>query len=263
MNRAVRQYSALPVAQRGAVVLLLLLIITISTASYFLVKRLNGRNIDIERDKITAAALAQAKVALIGYAAADSNRPGELPCPDIGNDGEVTVGIDTDGTNCHDNLHPIGRLPWRTLRLPDLRDGYGERLWYALSNDFHANGSAKLNSTTPGQLTITSSNPASTVVAIIFSPGSAIGGQIRDGLDLDINSNVNNIQNYLEGENANGDDVYASSNPSNIFNDKLLLITHTDLFSQVEKRVLAELVGPVTPIPSGLRNFYAVNRYYP
>jgi hypothetical protein len=24
----------------------------------------------------------------------------------------------------------MGRLPWKTLRLPDLRDGHGERLWY-------------------------------------------------------------------------------------------------------------------------------------
>jgi hypothetical protein len=37
---------------------------------------------NIKNDKQTTAALADAKAALIGYAASDANRPGELPCPD-------------------------------------------------------------------------------------------------------------------------------------------------------------------------------------
>jgi len=28
----------------------------------------------------------------------------------------------------------LGRLPWKTLGLPDLRDAFGERLWYAVSS---------------------------------------------------------------------------------------------------------------------------------
>jgi hypothetical protein len=30
----------------------------------------------------------------------------------------------------------LGRLPWKTLGLPDLRDGHGERLWYAVSTKY-------------------------------------------------------------------------------------------------------------------------------
>ena len=30
----------------------------------------------------------------------------------------------------------LGRLPWKTLGLPDLRDGYAERLWYAVSTRY-------------------------------------------------------------------------------------------------------------------------------
>lgn len=253
MNRAVRQYSALPVAQRGAVVLLLLLILAVSTASYFLVKRLNSRNIDIKRDQITAAALAQAKIALIGYAAADSNRPGELPCPDIDNDGKITVGVDTHpGTNCA-NVNFVGRLPWHRLRLPDLRDGHGERLWYALSDNFHATGSTTtaLNTSTNGQLSVSGISPANAVIAIVFSPGPALGGQIRDGLNSDINSAVNSVMNYLEGENANGGSVYETRNTSDTFNDKLLTITFNDLFFAVTHRVASEIGIQLTPYFSG------------
>ena len=32
-----------------------------------------------------------------------------------------------------------GRLPWKTLAIPDLRDGAGERLWYAVSVRFKRN----------------------------------------------------------------------------------------------------------------------------
>lgn len=248
MNRAVRQYSALPVAQRGAVVLLLLLILAVSTASYFLVKRLNSRNIDIERDKITAVALAQAKVALIGYAAADSNRPGEFPCPDINNNGKITFPPDLNGSNC---AKLAGRLPWYSLHLPDLRDGYGERLWYALSSDFHANGSVELNSTTLGQLTVTGTSPANAVIAIVFSPGPALGGQSRDGLNSDIHSAVNGVTSHLEGDNANGDSVYETRNTSATFNDKLLTITYNDLFSAVTRRVASEIGIQLTPYFSG------------
>lgn len=237
MNWATQQHSALPAAQRGAVVLLLLLILAVSTASYFLVKRLSGRNMDIERDKITTAALAQAKMALIGYAAADSNRPGELLCPDIDNDGKISVGIDTyPGTNCA-NVNFIGRLPWYSLRLPDLRDGYGERLWYALSDNFHATGSTTtaLNTSTNGQLSVSGTSPANAVIAIVFSPGPALGNQSRDS------TNANSVTNYLEGDNANGDTLYEASGSSDAFNDKLITITFNDLFSIVTRRVANEI----------------------
>lgn len=239
MNRAVRQYSALPAAQRGAVVLLLLLILAVSTASYFLVKRLNSRNIDIRRDKITAVALAQAKAALIGRAASDPNRPGEIPCPDVDNDGQSAF-----STTC---TFLVGRLPWFTLRLPDLRDGYGERLWYALANDFHATGSTTtaLNTSTSGRLSVIGTPTANDVIAIVFSPGPALGNQSRDS------TNANSVMNYLEGENANGDTLYETRDASDTFNDKLLTITFNDLFFAVTHRVASEIGIQLTPYFSG------------
>jgi hypothetical protein len=248
MNKVKRQQSASPTTQRGAVVLLLLLIIAVSTAAYFLMKNLNNNTVNIERDKITNAALVQARDALIGRAVSDSNRPGELPCPDVDNNG-----MSASSTSC--TIPIVGRLPWKTLDLPDLRDGYGERLWYALSNNFHATGSTTpLNTTTIGQLSITGTSPANAIIAIVFSSGPALGNQIRDGSG--INSNVNNVLNYLEGDNANGNPIYETRNASGTFNDRLLAITHNDLFSLVTHRVTSE-------ISQSLNFYYLSNGTFP
>jgi hypothetical protein len=95
------------------------------------------RSIVRERDRLTEAALAQAREALVAYAAGHainaSVGPGYLPCPDLDNDGwaESTCGsLSGEGGQAQ----RLGRLPWKTLGLPDLRDGFGERLWYAVSS---------------------------------------------------------------------------------------------------------------------------------
>src|SRR5262245_11131637 len=75
-----------------------------------------------ERERITAAALAQAKQALIGFAAGvtlgGAARPGDLPCPDQDNDGDADA-----VPACDTPALALGRFPWKTLGLPDLRDG--------------------------------------------------------------------------------------------------------------------------------------------
>lgn len=89
------------------------------------------------RDAVSDRALAQAREALVAHAADRPINawvgPGYLPCPDLDDDGwaEPTCGSQ-DGDRGQDER--IGRLPWKTLGLPDLRDGYGERLWYAVSS---------------------------------------------------------------------------------------------------------------------------------
>ncbi|MHB1237361.1 MAG: hypothetical protein ACYCY7_07345, partial [Gallionella sp.] len=71
-----------PGTQHGGVLLVMLVILVIGAAA-LLVSALNSSSLKIARDKTTADALAQAKDALIAYAASDPNRPGELPCPDF------------------------------------------------------------------------------------------------------------------------------------------------------------------------------------
>jgi hypothetical protein len=91
---------------------------------------------DTGRARTTERALAQAREALLAYAAErpidTAVGPGYLPCPDADDDGwaESTCGSLSGHLGQAERL---GRLPWKTLGLPDLRDGWGERLWYAVS----------------------------------------------------------------------------------------------------------------------------------
>ena len=158
-----------------------------------------------ERARRTSEALAKAKEALIAYAVAvqpdtSAKRPGDLPCPDLNNDGQAEL-------TCAATIQRIGRLPWKTLGLSDLRDGDGERLWYALSANFlrstvnqcpTVGAPGCLNSETVGTITVhdpvgtvvndgtdpvNGTNPPSGAVAVVFAPGPIItrlGGSTQD-----------------------------------------------------------------------------------
>jgi len=246
-----RTFITPPQAQQGAAALIMMIILVLG-ASYYFVGALNRASSQTERDRITAAALAQAKEALIGRAITDENRPGSLPCPDTDGDGS-SEGILVDDCNAY-----IGRLPWRTLRLPDIRDGAGEHLWYALSPNFRDDDSAQpINTNSPGMLNVIGNIAVANVVAIVFSPGAALGAQPRDV------PNENNIANYLEGENVNGNNTFFTGASTPQFNDQLLPITHDELFRAVEKRVAAEIRGVDGPPIRGLKGYYDSNHAYP
>lgn len=93
----------------------------------------------LARDRASDQALAAAREALIAYATGRPvDRvvgPGYLPCPDLDDDGwaESTCGSQDGAVG---QASRLGRLPWKTLGLPDLRDGAGERLWYAVSSKY-------------------------------------------------------------------------------------------------------------------------------
>jgi len=176
--------------------LLLVTLILGGAAVFYGLSRPSG--LDAEKDKKTAAALEQAKAALIGYATGVSNfsangRPGDLPCPDLNDSGSAW------SPNCDSQPLRLGRLPWKELGLPDLRDGDGERLWYAVSSNFKSRtrtpcltpgATGCLNSDTRGSITIRDpsgtvihdgSNPdpytPSGVIAVIFAPGAVLKRQ--------------------------------------------------------------------------------------
>jgi hypothetical protein len=126
-----------PGRRRGAILLLACFIVLAAIGA--LVAAGSTFRTSAARERITEAALAQAREALIAYAA---DRPitsivgaGYLPCPDVDGDGwaESTCGSLDGAVGQADRL---GRLPWKTLGLPDVRDGYGERLWYAVSTKY-------------------------------------------------------------------------------------------------------------------------------
>ena len=79
----------------------------------------------------TSDVLATTKAALIGYAVQLGERPGELPCPDTNNDGVAEPRCRITNDESH-----IGRVPWKTLGIPEPKDAAGETLWYAISSEF-------------------------------------------------------------------------------------------------------------------------------
>ncbi len=124
--------------QRGAFLLVATLVLLVAIASVF-VMALGSPASEALRTRATERALAEAREALVAYAADRAINtvvgPGYLPCPDLDNDGwaESTCGSLSGDSGQHER---IGRLPWKTLGLPDLRDGDGERLWYAVSTKY-------------------------------------------------------------------------------------------------------------------------------
>ena len=93
-----------------------------------------------QREDRTAAALRQAKEALIAYAITYSDTHpdqviGYLPCPDDGSQPEGVSAL-VCGTA---RVSQLGRLPWRTLGLGPLHDSDGQCLWYAVSGTYKNN----------------------------------------------------------------------------------------------------------------------------
>src|SRR5438105_6036861 len=249
-----------PRSARG-VALLAVLSVLLIIGAYFALASLSLSSVQVTRERSTGESLQRAKEALIAYAVSDTTRPGELPCPDVNDDGKLALNQDYVGSAC---VSLIGRLPWITLGLPDLRDDTGERLWYALSNDFHANGTVPLNSDTAyragnSSLNITGTQPGTNLVAIVFSPGPALvregaaAAQQRGcivGTNCDAagkcttapasNTPKCNPANYLDvtggQDNADADKIFIAAAKSDTFNDRLLPIYSDDIMWLVERR---------------------------
>ena len=272
--------------QRGAA-LMVMLVIMIMGAAIFLVSSLNSSALQIKRDEITAASLAQARDALIGYAASvqidwttcgaagnNCKRLGDLPCPDTNNSGIA-------GTSCGNasgstgQSQRLGRLPWRTLGLPDLRDGSGERLWYAVSNNFKNN--TRTTCTSSGQTGCLDSDTTGTIsvfapdgtllndgggstgaVAVIIAPGDVLqrqGGTLQDRSSAGVNTasnyldvatvggNTEDNASFTDGSSTNGfiQGRIKDSNGNTIVNDQLLVISQDNIMQAIQKRVAGEV----------------------
>ncbi len=253
--------------QRGFALLIFVAFLATAAATVT-VKALNdaGTNSQIARDRITAAALAQAKEALIGYALAYPEMhpgypvevPGYLPCPD-------TSGTDIGGEGgaagiCGTQIvSVIGRLPWKTLKVTPLRGGDNECLWYAVSGTYKNNPPTGLmNWDTNGQLKVYASDgttlltPADNqAVAVIFAPGAALKAtQNRAGTTAPVCGGNYTTRNYLDSANCPGANCRdntvaagpfysgtirdASGNP--LINDRIAFITKQDIWNAMKRR---------------------------
>ncbi|MEE9331217.1 MAG: hypothetical protein V3U89_03195 [Methylophilaceae bacterium] len=282
--------------QHGAALMLLVFILAIAMTSY-LVRTLNSASYKVDHEQKVMQNLATAKEALIAWAVSNELHPGQFPYPDHL---EVTTPIYDGKGDCGGNplSNPIlllGQLPVygsdgctspvEGLGI-DAQDGYGNRLWYAVSPNLVHNYAPTL-----GQLSDPIINPSiintatwlrvvdrngatisDRVAAVIIAPGNAIGNKSRSntatvdnfldefqiGATSYSNRNYDSFdEDFIIGdtfERVDDDDATYSS--PYLFNDKLVYITIDELMVALEKRVAREVV-------SSLNGYFSVNSYYP
>jgi hypothetical protein len=240
--------------QRGAALMVMLIILVLGLTA-LLVKSLSTADISNERQAKTAAALAQAKEALIGYAITYGDKAehigevhGYFPCPDTdGSNGEGSSKSPTCGLQ---NVSQIGRLPWRTLNLPPLRDGDSECLWYAVSGTYKNNPKTGLmNWDTNGQLQAYAADGSrldsndNQVIAVILAPSSAQDGQDRSGSSAPTCGGNYTASAYLDNDTAhsiNNADVatgkFIQGERDGLVNDRMIFITRQELWAAMRKR---------------------------
>ena len=262
--------------QHGAALLLMALII-LMTGIGFLLSRTPG-NDRVERANQAGDAMMQAKAALIGYAVTyrDTHSDesfGFLPCPDTTNDGVADE-------PCGDQDVPsVGRLPWKTLGLPPLRDANGDCLWYAVSGNAKNNpkSASPYNWDTISQIILQDASGTALVgtktapysheqpLALVFSPGPPLAGKTRANASTSECAGSNDVADYLEGIGTltTGMNTITVANATSAANgtnnDRALWITSKEIFDPIRKRSdfktavdtlmyeLANCVNGVTP----------------
>jgi hypothetical protein len=258
-------------SQTGAALIILLTIMVLGISAILLSELNTNTDLMLDNQAQTAQVLAQAKEALIGYAASyydtvsstaisQNGWYGFLPCPDVDNNAAYPEGVE-HGNCAGQDKNSLGRLPWRTLGLPPLRDGSGECLWYAISGPYKnattdAVRTNMLNEDTNGLFEVLRSNGTTTpstivgetaqdrAVAVIIAPGKNLSSQNRQTVsDTEICGGNYTAYNYLDFENIahiNNANFSTNANTVNEFitaqdnsspiNDKIVYITREELW---------------------------------
>jgi len=273
--------------QRGQALLLALLVAGVAGGA-LLFSYYRPATLTLESEQKTTDALALVKTALIGWTVkrgdntlipftpctvnpggwttcTGTSRPGEFPCPDTDNDGIE------NSTSCPPGQ--LGRVPWKTLGIPEPKDSAGETLWYAVAGPFRArkdslgnnlNNTGIINSDTHGNITVYDADGTTLLadgssyqtpkgaVAVILAPGRVLGSQVRDAAIAYCATTDTNIArnqcaaNYLETgpnnrNNAKIDGPFINGTLSPTFNDRLVYLTTPEFMPAVERRVASEV----------------------
>jgi hypothetical protein len=277
--------------QTGAALLVLGAILAIGVSA-FLVSALNSATLN-ESTTIrqrNAAALQEAKSALIGYVAKEvldlsNNIPGRLPCPESPSDAGTT-NEGRAGSTC-DPAFPtnknVGRLPWRTLGLDKLVDASSEPLWYVVSPAWVPGGATPvINSGTAGQLTVDGTGD---VVAIIIAPGrplsinpnanqTAAGCQARNQARNDrahdpLSANNPNYLDYLECQNAsnpidfNFGAAVVENATNEVLNDQIVIITAKDILNAIQGPIAERMQRTIAPLLSEYSDLWPSGNFLP
>ena len=251
--------------QRGAA-LMALLALVVAGSAFLLVQKLNAASVQIDRDAMTRKSLLQAKQALLAFAALDNtassqmNRPGSLPCPARPLSITPRENWGNALTSCGTVATRVGRLPWKTLDLPELTDGSGEYLWYVLSPRFRDAASSEINGDTRGQIQVLGAAGADEVVAVIFAPGAPVKKADNSPQDRSTLALADQVANYLEDYVLDPNaalstitDQFKAGPATDKFNDQFITITQEELMAATENVVAARLRTLILP---RLRQYY-------
>ncbi|HLX80958.1 MAG TPA: hypothetical protein VKS43_10275 [Burkholderiales bacterium] len=231
-----------------------------------------------DRDQITGLALKSAKVALLGYVAQQAAKttelyPGRLPCPESlsqpspptgsANAYEGLAAAETNNPS-YPNCSPIGRLPWKTLGVDQIRDGYGVPLWYAVPSNatwafINSSSTLTINPALTNQLSY--DGTSNTVVAVIIAPGpplntTGLAGPPPAGCSA-VNQLTNRytvpyvVTNFLECGDATGS--YTTIGPSSWSNDRTISITANEVMDAISGAISDRLQRQVAPALSNWR----------
>ena len=249
-------------------------------------RNMNGQLASASRVKDSAAALADAREALLGYIVTrDATHPGQygfLPCPDIDASGSTAEG-EAHETNCGTRYrNMLGRFPWRTVGIDPGRSKSGECLWYAVSGSWKAAGTNEpqlLNTDSSGQFRILAADGSTLIagttaaerpVAVIIAPGPPIAGQTRTTvasgvaqcggsylasryLDNDTASGINN-SNVTNATDAI-DDFIAADPGGTAVNDQIIFITRSEIENRLMRR--ADVTAQLTALTSAVASCIA------
>ncbi|HED33242.1 MAG TPA: hypothetical protein ENJ08_03360 [Gammaproteobacteria bacterium] len=260
-----RSFSPVTDQQGVSLLVFAITILTIAGGAFFISLN-NSSDSAINKDARTIVALSQMKRSLenfyISYIPYGSGVEfGRLPFPDRQNDPSVYDGK-SDCINYTDSLTNsllLGRFPWLRDECngnfidinANLKDGNGDRLWYAVSSHMvrhvsNASFSSKFLDSSQYNQWITIYNQNGNIVSdrvafVSISPGTALAGQ---------NRNSTNPSNFLDSYNVPGIGVvnnfdtdmrFVKAPENSTFNDQLIYITIDELMPRLEYRVLAEL----------------------
>ena len=242
--------------QRGAAMMVILTVLVLGVA-WFAVGALGKVAVSTaDREAKTALALQAAKKALLGHVAQYAGRttfdfPGRMPCPESLN----AYGTANEGQSpgaCSNTVAVVGRLPWQTLGIDQLRDADGEALWYVLGPNFHptafplnpAPPNPYLNFGTPAALPFDGTN----VVALVIAPGRALQSNPCNAVNQQAARFAVplNPAKFFECGNATG--AYTNPGTSAGSNDRVLAITQAEWADAIAGPVADRLQRQVLPV---------------
>ncbi len=266
--------------QRGVSLLVFAISILTIAGGAFLISLNNSSDSDINVDARTIVALSEVKRSLedfyISYMPYGSGVEfGRLPFPDRRNDPGVYDGK-SDCINYTDPLTNsllLGQFPWLRDECngnfidinANLKDGNGNRLWYAVSRYMvrhvsNAGFSSEFLDSSQYNQWITIYNQEGNIISdrvafICISPGKALSGQNRNSTSSDNFLDAYNVPGIGVINNADTDMQFVKAAESNTFNDQFIYVTIDELMPKLERRVLAELKSMIKKFHSDFTGY--------